>query len=416
MTENKPAAARTHAHPIVYMFLVLPFGISSGFVTVTLGYLFSKAGISVETIAGLAAATILPGVLKFLWAPLVDAFMTLKKWYILSCIVTAAGLLCMGILPIKESSIVALIIIIYVTNIASSFLGTATSGLAAHDIPEEMKGRLSGYYNAGNLGGSGIGGGIGLWLAENLSYNWMPAAILSGLSVLCCFGLLFVNEYPSTLRHAKVTQTISNLVKDIWITLKARMGILAMILCFLPLGTGAASGVWAAIAGGWNAGAHTVEFVTGVISGLITAVGCLLGGWICDRNDRKMSYVVFGLMLALCAVGMAYSPHTEWMYIIWTTLYAFVTGLCYAGFSAFVFEAIGKGAAGTKYTVFASLANAPIYVMTIIDGWAYTHYSKIGKGPEGMLDIEAACGIVGIALFLVFSRLLKKKKTSIVSN
>jgi PAT family beta-lactamase induction signal transducer AmpG len=415
MTENEPAT-RAHAHPIVYMFLALPFGVSGGFVTVTLGYLFSKAGISVETIAGLSAATILPGVLKFLWAPLVDACMTLKKWYVLSCIVTAAGLLCMGILPIKESSITALIIIIYITNIASSFLGTATSGLAAHDIPEEMKGRLSGYYNAGNLGGSGIGGGMGLWLAENLSYNWMPAAILSALSVLCCFGLLFVREYASTIREMNVGRTMLNLFKDIWITLKARMGILAMVLCFLPLGTGAASGVWSAIAGGWNASAQTVEFVTGVMSGLITAAGCLLGGWICDRNDRKMSYVVFGLMLALCAVGMAYSPHTEWMYIIWTSLYAFVTGLCYAAFSAFVFEAIGKGAAGTKYTVFASLSNFPIWYMTIFDGWAYDHYKSIGKAPEGMLYIEAACGIVGIVLFLIFSRLLKGKKVSLAAN
>jgi len=101
MNEAKPS----HAHPSIFLFLVLPFGVSGGFVTVTLAYLFSKAGISMEAIAGLSAATILPGVLKFLWAPLVDAFLTLKKWYLLSGIVTAAGIFCMGIFPIKESSL-----------------------------------------------------------------------------------------------------------------------------------------------------------------------------------------------------------------------------------------------------------------------------------------------------------------------
>lgn len=419
MTDTIPASAntpRSHSHPIVFMFLVLPFGVISGYISVTLAYLFGKEGISIESIASLSAAAIFINVAKFLWAPLVDTTLTLKKWYVLSCIVTAAGLLGMGLLPIRESSIVPLIIVICVGNVASSLLGTAVSGLAAHDVPEEMKGRVSGYYNAGNLGGAGLGGGAGLWLAENMTNNWMPAAILGVSSMFCCFGLFYVHEHPSTIRDLKVGKTIANLFKDIWNTLKARMGILAMILCFLPLGTGAAQNVWAAIAGSWNAGPHTVEFVTGVMSGLITAGGCLLGGWVCDRANRQMTYVVFGLLSAICAVGMAYSPHTEMMYIIWTSVYAFILGLCYAAFSAFVFEIIGKGAAGTKYTIFSSLSNAPIAIMTIVDGWAYTYYGKIGKGPEGMLDVEAACGIIGIIIFLILVRVLKTGKEATVNS
>src|ERR1700722_16057974 len=94
------------------------------------------------------------------------------------------------------------------------------------------------------------------------------------------------------------------------------------------------------------------------------------------------------------------------MYIWWTSLYAFSSGLCYAGFSAFVFEAIGKGAAATKYTVYASLSNAPIYYMTIIDGWAHTHY-----GPRGMLNIEALFGVLGIGLFLGLLKYANRGKT-----
>ena len=114
-------------------------------------------------------------------------------------------------------------------------------------------------------------------------------------------------------------------------------------------------------------------------------------------------------MGALCAAGMAYSPHTELMYIIWTSLYAFILGLSYTAFSAFVFEAIGKGAAATKYTLLASLSNAPIWYMTLADGWGYSHIGKTGKSPEGMLDTEAVCGLAGIIIFLLVSRLLKKQ-------
>lgn len=411
-TTVSQAAKTKHAHPIVFMFLMLPFGITSGYVTVTLAFQFGKIGISMSDIASLSAASILLGVVKFILGPLVDGFLTLKKWCLLSGIFTAAGMLALGLYPIQASSIVPLIWIIIIGTIGVSFLGIAISGLLAHDVPEEMKGRASGYYNTGNLGGVGLGGGAGLWLAEHLHSNWMPAAILAIVCILCSFGLLFINEKPSTLHHVKVGKTMSNLFKDIWLTLKTKMGLLALVLSFLPLGTGALQNLWAGAAGSWNASAATIEFVNGVLSGLITAAGCLIGGWICDRVNRKNAYLFFGLLAAISAVAMAYCPHTEFMFIFWTSLYAFILGLCYAAFSAFVFEVIGRGAAGTKYTIFACLSNIPILYMTKVEGWVFDSKIKTEAlhGPTGMLNIEAICAVIGIIIFLALVRILKVSK------
>lgn len=406
----EPTVLKKQAHPIVYMFLVLPFGIVGGYVSVALGYLFGNIGISIGSIAVLVSVGLIINYIKFLWAPIVDTTLTLKKWYILACVLTAASTLAMGFFPIKASSIPPLIIIVLFANVTTSILGTAVSGIAAHDVPEEMKGRVSGYYNAGNLGGGGLGGGVGLWLAKHTGSNLIPVAVLAILTLLCCFALYYVNEHRTNIRDEKAGKTLLNLLKDIGNTLKVRMGILAMVLCFLPLGTGAAQNLWAAVAGAWSASADTVSFVTGILSSFITAGGSLLGGWVCDRSNKQMSYVVFGLTSALCAIGMAYSPHTQLMYIIWTSLYAFILGLCYSAFSAFVFEAIGKGAAATKYTLLASLSNFPIWYMTLIDGAAFGRYEKIGKGPEGMLDTEAIYGVAGIVIFLVLSKVLYTKK------
>jgi MFS family permease len=401
VTEGNPT--RSHSHPIVYLFLVFPFGILAGYITVAYAYLFSKAGVPLNEVAALVGASLLPNVLKFLWSPLVDTTLTLKKWYILSAITTAAGIIAMGVLPIKESSLPMLTFIVVASNIAVSFLGMATNGLAAYDTPEELKGRVSGYCQAGNLGGAGLGGGAGLWLAQHLNNSAIASSIIAAVCLLCCLGLFFVKEPLSTIKTEKVLDTIKNLFIDIWQTLKAKIGWLAILLCFLPLGTGAASNLWSAVSGNWGASADTVAFVTGIASGLITAVGCLIGGWICDRMNRQMAYVIFGLTEVICAIGMAYSPHTEAMYIVWTSLYAASLGLCYAGFNAFVLEAIGKGAAGTKFTVYASLSNAPIYYMTILDGLACTKY-----GATGMLDVEAAFGVLGIVLFYVILKLVGK--------
>ena len=82
-----------HAHPTVFLFLFSPFGILSGYVTVAFAYIYSKANVPLEAIAALIAASLLPHVFKFLWAPLVDSTLTLKKWYVIGAVVTAAGII-----------------------------------------------------------------------------------------------------------------------------------------------------------------------------------------------------------------------------------------------------------------------------------------------------------------------------------
>ncbi len=290
-----------------------------------------------------------------------------------------------------------------------TFLGMANDGLMAHDVPEKLKGRAAGYSQAGCLGGIGLGGGAGLWMAQRLPHEWMVTAVLAITCLLCCFGLLFLKEPKSTIRDHRMIKTYRNLVKDVYITLKSKMGILAMLLCFLTLGTGAASNLWSAVAKDWNAGADTVALVTGVMAGLLSAAGCLLGGWICDRMKRQNAYLLFGLLGALCAVGMAYSPKTERMYILWTSIYAVIMGLSYAGYGAFVLEAIGKGAAVTKYNIYSALSNAPIYLMIFIEGWAHTRW-----GAVGMLNIEAAFAVLAILLFLILQTFMNGRKREVL--
>ncbi|WP_448698073.1 MFS transporter [Mucilaginibacter sp. AW1-3] len=403
MTSN--SSDHKYVHPIAFMFLILPYGIVSGYVTVTLGFLYSKAGISLDHVAALAGASILPAIVSFLWAPLVDTTLSVKRWYLLAAVTAGLGILITGILPIKESSLPFLIPIVILTAFASSFVSITTNSMMAYDTPEDMKGRAGGYLQAGNLGGAGLGGGVGLLLAHHLNSGWIPGAVVGAVCALSCLGLFFVKEPKVTIRAEKLGRSFVNLLKDLWAMIRSRAGYLALFLCLLPIGTGSAANLWAAVAKSWSAGADVVALATGLASGGITALGCLLGGWICDRIDRKMAYVLFGLLAGVCTVSMALTPHTEMMYIVWTSTYAITTGLAYAGYTAFVLEAIGKGAAGTKVSVFTALSNSPIYAMTIIEGWAYTKW-----GANGMLYTEAVAGAVAVSLFLIVQAVVNRKK------
>jgi PAT family beta-lactamase induction signal transducer AmpG len=399
-----------HVHPSVFMFLYLPFGVLTGYVTVTLGYLLTNAGIPLVQVAPIVSVGLLPNILKFLWAPLIDTTLTVKKWYILTNIVTAVGIIITGILPFKVEYITTITLVVLFTNVANSCIAMATESLAAHDVPDNLKGRAGGWLQAGNLGGLGLGGGAGLWLADKIS-PFASSTIIALACLLCSFGLILVAEPPSFIKAKSYLKTIGNLNRDIWNLLKSRMGFLALVLCFIPIGSGAASNLWSSISKDWQASANTVALVVGVLGGVLSAIGCLLGGWICDLMDRKKAYILFGLIQALCALGMALSPRTEQMFILWTSLYATSTGLTYAGFSAFVLETIGKGAAATKYNVFASLSNAPIYYMIFIDEWAHGRWSAFG-----MLIAEAIMALLGMILFISIYISINKLKPVAVSK
>jgi MFS family permease len=121
--------------------------------------------------------------------------------------------------------------------------------------------------------------------------------------------------------------------------------------------------------------------------------------------DRKMAYVWFGIFQAASGVAMGWMARSQTMFIVWTLVYSFGSGLTYAAFSAFVLEAIGKGAAATKYNALASLSNTPIYFMTIIDGWSHDKWDS-----TKMFYVESGLAVVSALLFLVLAQILWPKR------
>jgi MFS family permease len=391
-------------HPSVFLVLIVPFGAMGGYLSVAIGYQLTQAGVSVEEVAALIAASYIPQTWKFLWAPVADTTLSRKTWYLLAGLVSAVGIFVTGAVPADAASLPLLYAAVLISNVASTFLAMATESLMVYNTPPALQGRAGGWFQAGNLGGNGLGGGAGLWLAQTLPEPWMAAAAIAVACALCCAALWFVPEPPPLARTGRYGRMLLDVLKDLWRVVRARAGILALLICFLPIGSGAASNLWAAVADDWHASANTVALATGVFSGIVSALGCIFGGYGADRMDRKTAYALYGLLMALSTVAMAVAPRTETMYVVFTLIYAFIQGLTYAGFTAVVLETIGLGAAATKYNLYASLSNMPIAYMTLVDGWAHTRW-----GAAGLLNVEAAFGILGIIVFIVVAMVLPRR-------
>lgn len=394
------------AHPSLFLLLYLPFGIPSGYVIVTLAYLLSQAGLDLTRIATLVALMYVPQTWKVAWAPLVDTTLTLRAWYVIATILSGACMLAATLVPAHAANLWLLDLLVLLMSVACSISGMATESLMAHTTSEHQKGRAGGWSQAGNLGGGGLGGGAGLWLAQHSSH-WSAGAVLALACLLCCAALLALPQPPRSRRTQRYAAQLLGVGREVWALARSRSGFMVALLVFLPLGTAAASNLWSPLARDWHAGADIVALVTGVLGGIISMVGCLLGGYLTDLINRKTSYALAGSALALCAIAMALAPRTPMSFIVYTSLYSLLSGWAWAAFAGATLEAIGQGAAATKYNVLACLSNIPITYMTLVDGAASKRW-----GPGGMLFTEALIGLLAVLIFGAVAALARPRMSA----
>ena len=125
-----------HPHPSVFMFLIVPFGVLGGYLSVAVAYMWSRHGFSVGQVAALVALALVPHTWKFAWAPIADTTLGRKPWYLISAVLTAAGIFATGVLPPTQASVPLLSVIILVSNLASTFLGMSVESLMAYGAPD----------------------------------------------------------------------------------------------------------------------------------------------------------------------------------------------------------------------------------------------------------------------------------------
>ena len=390
---NQLLMKKSLSNPINFLFLALPYGMSNGFIAVTLPFILTQNGFSVAEAATITAIGLSASLWRLLWTPIMDLTLSLHKWYLIGLVLSAVSLCTIGLIPIELKFKTVFMIVVFISQIASTFSITPVGGFMAKTVSQDKKGRASGWYQSGNLGGTGIGGGLGLWISDNCS----PTFALTSLAVimlLCSIILYFVPQvFPE---KGNIKTRFKHMVIDVKDMFKSNLSRYSMILILTPIGIGAAANLWSSIADVWKVNTDTIAIVTGGLSAGACILGCIAGGWIADKIGRWWAYFGAGGIMALVSLLMALSPYTPTLYVIGVLLYAFSTGIAFAAFSAVGLHIIRGGLASTKYAVFTTLGNiAPVY-MVATNGWIYDSY-----GTKTMLLSETFLGFIFITIFLV---------------
>ena len=177
------------------MPLSIPFGATSGYASVALGWMAKQAGMSDEVAAAIVAASLLPQWLKFLWAPLCDVVSTRKRWYLVSNLLSSLTLAAVGLVPFRPDMLWLIKALVVANSIAMTFNGMSVQALMAEATPPAKLGQAGGWHQAGNLGGQGLGGGLALLVSEHFSPG--TASLVTGAVLFAStFFLLAVPEGP----------------------------------------------------------------------------------------------------------------------------------------------------------------------------------------------------------------------------
>jgi MFS family permease len=396
MTPSMTDDNRKHPPPWLFGITGIPYGVGGSFAAVTMPFFARKANFTMGEIGWYGTALLFPPIVQFLYAPIVDVGPKRKQWLVL---VTVLGAICFGaavMMPLP-SHMTAFLALAFLGQTISGLSGSCNGGLLATTMPDELRGAAGGWLNVGNL----AGGALSAWLTLKMAERYSPLVVGLGLMVfmcLPCIAVLWVQE-PGRERRT-VRQVFAALWRDVAHVVRQRQGWTGMLLFSSPVGSAALINYFAGMAPDYRATAGMVAFVNGWVSGIVTAVGSLIGGYLCDRFSRRAMYLVSGGLTAICGVAMAAAPLSPHTYLVGVSAYLFITGICYAAFSATVLETIGKGgaAASTQYAIFVSCGNLAINYVGLVDTRFDKHF-----GPRGLLTVDAAMNAAGIvALYFLF--------------
>jgi len=392
-----------YTKPFNIFLLMLPAGISQGFVFVSLPYILTHNGFSVAQAAGIVAVAASASLFRFMLGPIVDVSLSLRKWYLLSTFAIITSLVVLSFTPFTVEGGAFLSGIVFISQLAVNTMFLPLGSFMAKSIDEKDKGKASGWYQGGGLAGTGLGGGAGLWLAEHYSAE-SSGAILS----IACLALAMVVFFLKDIQPEKgktLVVELKGLAKDLFSMIKVPITLFAIFLIIMPIGTGSMANLWSAIADDWRVDADTVALITGLLSGLISALGCVAGGYIADRWGIWTAYLGSGAACALITIIMALLPMQPFVYIGGVLFYAFTMGMIYAAFTSVLLFVIGKQHVATKFSIMGSLGNISVVYMTSFDGWMHDMFNS-----KYMLLGEAFIGVTFIIIFyLILSRMYGKK-------
>jgi hypothetical protein len=395
--------ARNLVAPHRFLWIVLPYAIYIGFTTNGgASYLLRQVGMPADQVANAIALLGIPSSLYFLWSPLADLWMPRRWWHMLATF-GSAGSLALGSLLLYRNAQAA-VWLFFFGMVFCMLISSAYGGLISAMIAPASRTRTAAWAQASNLGGGAIGPGVILYLAlQRKTPAWASVAAL--LVILPGLTVLLLKE---PVRHSKPSFAAHwrAVGRELRLTCLTPKNALGLILLLAPPGAGALIGLLPAIATDYGVSGASVVWINGIGGGLLMALGCLSGGWVPAKLDRRIAYALAGALNAGPAFFLAFAPPTHDVYMVGTVVYLFTIGFTSTVCMGLVLDVVGAvGHSGSlRYSILMSCSYVPIAYMSWLEGRAAHHWGFRAFPAAEAISSLADLPLIAVWLWLRHSR------------
>jgi len=408
-----------------FFLLYVTEGIPLGFTATAIATQMRRQGVGPAEIGAFVASLYLPWTLKWIAGPIVDTitvrrFGRRRFWIILMQLGMIATLL--AAMPVDFARNLHLFTgLIFVHNLFGATQDVAIDSLAVNVLPEGERGLANGFMFAGAYAGMALGGSGVLFLTPWMGFPNTFMVVCAWIATVTLFVAIPMREplgpppepvVGSVLAH--VTGKMVTFLRDsLHAFLDTRAALVGVLFALLP---GGAYALGLALQSNLAVELGLNDAQVGYLnlwSSLISAVFCILGGFLSDRFGRRgtlaWTMAATGIPTLALAWGMQQHgwihavavdapgravPAAALVQMFWATVlvYNVFQGLYYGIRTALFMDVTTPRVAATQFTAYMALMNVAISYTAAWQGWAIEHW-----GYPLTLTADALIGLVCLA-------------------
>jgi PAT family beta-lactamase induction signal transducer AmpG len=425
-----------------FFFLYMTEGIPLGFTATAVATQMRREGLTPGQIGFFVGILYLPWSWKFLIGPVVDVVYSdrvgrRRGWIIAMQVLMSLSLV--AAYPIDFSaSLYLFTAVVLLINIFGAAQDVAIDALACGVLKEEERGLANGLMFAGAYTGQAVGGSLVLMIAAVTGFKPTFFFVAGCISAVTVFVALPMRESKIDDSSEKRGGSLKAIGDDIatyvhsafWAFFGSRAATVGLIVALLPAGAYSLS-----LALQTNL-AVELGFTDAKIaqlalaSTILSAVGCVVGGYLSDILGRKRMLAAYLVGTAIPTAYLAWLmyqydwimpidptladrpvPHDGLIQAFWLAniVFAIFQGLMYGTRTALFMDICTPEVAGTQFTAYMSCLNLVIMYSAWWQGWCIDRY-----GYPMTLALDASLGLICILLFPLMA--VHKAETSGVAE
>ncbi|MGC8548333.1 MAG: MFS transporter [Acidobacteriaceae bacterium] len=374
---------------------VATFGMTAGFIIVTLPQMLADLQVPGGHIATAVAVITSPGFWVFLLAPFLDVRFR-RRTYALTFGLLAVCATAFTVL--HHTSKTEIEIVMTIGYLSLALFGAAVGGWTGALIEKDQNSKLGAWNTVFNICSGGLGVLLSGYFTQHFSAD-VAAALIFVIFLAPMLSFLLIPAPPPDEVIAR--ESFLRFGREVASLFGRREILVALAMFTLP----SASFALTNTLGGWGKDFHASPGMVSFFGGVGGIVAGVIGSFfippIAKKFPLRPMYLAVGILGACFTLSLLLLPRVPGTYGLAFLGENIFQAAAFTTAYAIIFQVIGKGnpLAATTFAVLTNFMNLPIVYMEVIDGKGFDWHGVAGAFAADALVSGSICILLWIVLF-----------------